>query len=266
MTPEILENKSEKLLKQILKELKQLRKKFDAFNKNNNKISKNNTVDLLLSKSKEIKSSKIKKAKKLPRGAIDNFLFQKMLLYVEEYENSDTNNFYQIRLKLTLYLLYITGARVSELLDLRIETVFELLKSTGGLQFHSSKTNTTRQVYFHDTECKILAEYIQLLNFKTGFLISQKNYPQKKLNNFAWIKYVNRFLKAFSTKFNLLSMNLKSHSFRIGLVTSLAGKSLNGAQRYIGHSAIETTQNYYNRSTTISREEQLKLRETSVGY
>lgn len=257
MTPEILENKSEKLLKQILKELKQLRKKLDFVNK----INKINTSDLLSSKPKPTKSLKSKKAKKLPRGAIDISLFKKMLLYVDEYE---TDEFYQTRLKLTLYLLHITGARVSELLDLKIETVLELIYSTNGLQFHSSKTNTTRQVYFHKTECKILIEYILLLNFKTGFLISQKRYPQKKLNNFAWIKYVNRFLKAFSTKFNLLSMNLKSHSFRIGLVTSLAGKSLNGAQRYIGHSAIETTQNYYNRSTTISREEQLKLRENSV--
>ena len=71
----------------------------------------------------------------------------------------------------------------------------------------------------------------------------------KKLDEKHVIKTINKILKPFSDKYNC---NIKSHSFRIGLVTGLFQKNVPSLiiQEIIGHKDLASTLRYNRHKAT----------------
>lgn len=224
-------------------------------------------------KNEQIKIEKVKtiitkkkktRTKQKPRGRITKDQFQQMMDFANDFCTRH-KKFYTPRLRLVLLMLKMTGCRVCELLEIKIEDFLPQLKGpTPSIYLYIPKTNINRTVHVSLRERDQLLEQAEKLGFTKGYLISKYKHPDKKLNNIHWISHINKFLDKFSEKYKLSNYNLKSHSFRITLITEIEEKSnfaggFKEASRIVGHKNLTTTQRY-SRDVQYSREKSLNLR------
>jgi integrase len=210
-------------------------------------------------KSVPLTKPKRKRQKRLKlRSELTLEQIQQMILFTDEFYK---DKYYSDRMKLVLLLLSTTGCRVCELLEIKMETFMEQLNSSKpSIYLHVPKTVEVRTINLQDEERDKILDLVERLNFKEGYLISKKNWHMKKLHPIHWITAVNLFLKNFSVKYNLTHLNLRSHSFRITMVTTMArDHGLDTAKLFIGHKRLSTTERY-SRWTKLTREEEFKYR------
>ncbi len=195
-----------------------------------NKIENNPTEDLEL----------LKIGRKLP-----------MTLSIEEanaiIESADENTPAGLRDRVCLELLYGSGLRISELLNLKISDIMiqdELLSIIG-------KGNKQRFVPFGRKALKAIQVYLQqgrpLLMRKKKLPYLILNARGNKLSRMGFLKILRKYLiKAGVRK------KVTPHTFRHSFATHLlqSGADLRVVQELLGHSDISTTQIY----THIDRE------------
>lgn len=194
------------------------------------------------------------KVKVSPMEKIDLPKLSKKLpsvLSVEEVDkllNIDLNTMYDYRNKAMLELLYATGLRVSELINLKIEDVdldSDFVKTLG-------KGSKMRIVPFGDYALKYLKEYIY--NYRSMFFKKDVleylflNNHGKKMTRQGFFK----ILKGIALKQGI-DKEISPHTLRHSFATHLlnGGADLRSIQEMLGHSSLSTTQIY----TNISREE-----------
>lgn len=153
---------------------------------------------------------------------------------------------HRAQMKIIIVILYTTGARVNEIKD--YEDFLNITKN-GYLGFRQPKTGKYRNVYFGkdiiDEFAKIKPEIkylFETLNF-ASLGCSLKN-PQQTMTKEAWIRKVKKFLAAMK-KEQGITLNLTSHSFRIGFINSILKKNdVTQAASVVGHKSLETTKRY----------------------
>ena len=169
----------------------------------------------------------------------------------------DTNSKLGFRDKSILFLLYSSGLRVSELLDLKLTNLLindEFVRVLG-------KGKKERYVPISKIALKTIKEYIDNIrpelsrkneSFGTLFL----NHRGKKLSRMSVWKIVNKYSKILNNQ-----KKVSPHTFRHSFATHLleGGANLRVVQEMLGHSDISTTQIY----THISKK---SLKETYKKY
>ena len=177
--------------------------------------------------------------KKLP-----SILSEDEINYLIEKSYDDKSN-KGIRLSLMLEILYSTGMRVSELVQLRISSIQDdakniLIFGKGNKQRLMPLTKKTQQCLF---------EYLSVIN---------KNHKQKNRSTSDYIffstknnKHLSRIrfyqiLKNFAVKVGINPERLSPHTLRHSFATHLLnrGADLRMIQSSLGHSDISTTQIY----------------------
>lgn len=152
-----------------------------------------------------------------------------------------------LRNKAIAELLYATGIRCQELINLRIENVFW---GDRAIKIVSGKGNKDRFVIFGKFAEKKLKEYLD--NRKTQ--VTKENYlfvgkGESKLNERAVQRIVEKYKDLFPGK----NLTISPHAFRHSFATHLLsrGASLSVVQKLLGHSSVLTTEIY----TQISQKE-----------
>ena len=158
-----------------------------------------------------------------------------------------------IRLSLMLELLYSTGLRVSELVELKLSSIGDnfqslLIRGKGGKQRYMPITEKTKI---------ILERYLEvrkknLQNKKDlGFL-----FPSRGSKNHLTRNRFFQILKNLSSKVNISPERLSPHVIRHSFATHLLdrGVDLRTIQSSLGHSDISTTQIYTHVKTSKLRE------------
>lgn len=170
-----------------------------------------------------------KKEVKLPR-----YLTYSELLEIFHSLEIKTN--YDLRDRLILELLYATGIRVSELVNIQIQDIDfnnQSIKILG-------KGSKERMVYYNDVVKDLLKEYLkiyQTLNKKNNhyLFLNQKGEPLTT----AGISYIiNKVIQKISFHKHLTPHMLR-HSFATHLLNN--GCDLLTVQELLGHSSISTT-------------------------
>lgn len=147
-------------------------------------------------------------------------------------------------------LLFVTGARVSELADLKSSQI----DLTTGIVLFKGKGNKERIIQICNRETlRILRDYqnqFQLEIQKTGYFLV--NRFRNKLSD----QTIRNVVKKISTKAGI-SKNITPHSFRHTFATLLLENDVDikYIQLLLGHSSIATTQIY----THVNREKQKKI-------
>ena len=152
----------------------------------------------------------------------------------------DSNTFIGLRDRTMIELMYATGVRISELIDLKyshIDLNRSLIKVMG-------KGEKERIIPFGDNALSWLSDYIEYrrknnlsLNSK-DFFISQQG---KKISRQAFWHRIKQYLLISN-----LPMDISPHTLRHAFATHLLnnGADLRSVQMLLGHSDLSTTQIY----------------------
>lgn len=147
----------------------------------------------------------------------------------------------KIRLTRIFAILWVTGLRVNETVQLTNSKMLELIK-TGETKVVAHKQKKEKIIYATKNGIKLLKNnFNDLENNEQFILTTERGSKTDKLQTNSVIRDVNTYLKkVFPHK------TLTSHSFRQSLITELANKGVNvkTIAELISHSDISTTYRY----------------------
>lgn len=225
-------------------EIRKYLKELDNLHYQNSSISKNISAirsfyNYLVQKQiinnniwKQIQNPKIKKH-------LPNFLTTLELEKIFEIKEFKTP--YDIRNRFILELLFATGLRVSELINIKIKEINFSEKSIRTL----GKGKTERIVYYGEYAEELLKKYLEnareeLLNKNTSeYLFVGKNSTKLTRNRIAEI--INQEIDKSGIKHHISPHTLR-HTFATQLLNS--GADIRSVQELLGHKNLSTTQIY----------------------
>lgn len=150
----------------------------------------------------------------------------------------DNEDFEAVRNKLIIELLYATGMRRSELINLSLDAVNidgEIIKVLG-------KRNKERYIPLIKSSVKSLQHYLELrnkINTKSSYLLLTKK--GKKIYDTLVYRVINNYFSRVSSKVKK-SPHVIRHSFATHLLNQ--GADLNSVKELLGHSSLASTQIY----------------------
>ena len=187
-----------------------------------------------------IDSPKLKKSLPivLSKEEVDNLL------------NIELNDKYDYRNKAMLELMYATGMRISELINIQMEDI----NLNNSCVIVNGKGNKERKIPFDEITTYYLEKYIN--EYRKQFL--------KKINNYLFLNCFGekisrqaffKTIKSLAIKKNI-HKNFSPHTLRHSFATHMVenGADLRSVQILLGHSDISTTQIYTNISNKFIRE------------
>ncbi len=187
-----------------------------------------------------IDSPKLKKSLPivLSKEEVDNLL------------NIELNDKYDYRNKAMLELMYATGMRISELINIQMEDI----NLNNSCVIVNGKGNKERKIPFDEITTYYLEKYIN--EYRKQFL--------KKINNYLFLNCFGekisrqaffKIIKSLAIKKNI-HKNFSPHTLRHSFATHMVenGADLRSVQILLGHSDISTTQIYTNISNKFIRE------------
>ena len=187
-----------------------------------------------------IDSPKLKKSLPivLSKEEVDNLL------------NIELNDKYDYRNKAMLELMYVTGMRISELINIQMEDI----NLNNSCVIVNGKGNKERKIPFDEITTYYLEKYIN--EYRKQFL--------KKINNYLFLNCFGekisrqaffKTIKSLAIKKNI-HKNFSPHTLRHSFATHMVenGADLRSVQILLGHSDISTTQIYTNISNKFIRE------------
>lgn len=166
--------------------------------------------------------------------------------YVNGLETYQTTKTKWIR---SLEILYMSGLRVSEILDIRIKDIKNGIEKSE-LSVFVKKQKIIRHIPLSQKSVNILKRLIKDETDMDNYFIHKRNSKRSNLNP-------NGFTKEFNDLLQLvLGKDYSSHSFRKGLITQMSIKGINPkiTQTFIGHRNVTTTLNYYKPTVEDVRE------------
>lgn len=188
-------------------------------------------------------SPKKKRQVELLRDPVDNNLLP---IFLTNAENSfqRKKDLIRAQLRITYIILYHCGLRINEIRHLNQK---DLQTAIDAAQFNLVH-HKTKEAHIHVLSKKAVQDLQDLkLEFLVVFEKHQYKYlfgKSRAMTDKNLIKMVNKDLKDTCTKFNI-PFNIKSHSFRINMITSLLKvTSVQNTANIIGHSDIRSTMNY----------------------
>ena len=176
-----------------------------------------------------------KRTKSLPKS-LNEYEVQALISSVDEdKEKTDIQKFIKMRNRIILTLLYSSGLRISELLNLILKDI-DFKTRTMRIR---GKGDKDRIVLFDQESLDLLNEYNNLRDSSNEFLIYNKN--GNKLSS----RYVEILIKKYAERAGIkkkVTPHVLRHSFATHLLKH--GVDIRIIQQLLGHASLSTTQIY----------------------
>ena len=165
-----------------------------------------------------------------------------------------------VRLRIAICLLTITGIRINELLPLKVYQLQTLVEE-GWIAIDRSKRGPANHKAFLTKEGKKLVkdrqkdfQFIFLMKEPDSYVFTNESNHSKILTRETITKAVNLVTRTVSEEI-LSKPNITSHSFRIGYITQLwkDSKDIEFVKQTIGHRNLDTTSAYVNKLSDQER-------------
>lgn len=184
-----------------------------------------------------------KKEKRLP-NFINNNDYEEIIK-----KSLERTDFIGRRNTLLLELLYSSGIRISEALNIKIKDINMGDKSIRIL----GKGSKMRIVYFGDYAKEYLEEYLKVRNSSSEYLFLNKN-------NTLLTRRGAEYIISNLVKTSLLKKKVTPHTFRHSYATEMLnnGADIRSVQELLGHSSLSTTGIYTHVTNEVVRREYLK--------
>ena len=199
-----------------------------------------NQINLInLNELKTIVTQKLEK--NLPKLLSEKEILHLINKSKEMYVENPTKNISYLRIQVILEILYSTGLRISELLNIKINQVANIKDKL----YINGKGNKQRLVIFNKNALDLLKNWISIM------IKNNKNKNSYLFENIHNIKVISRQqiykdLKKLALKTNTDVEKLSPHSIRHSFASHMLnrGADLRSIQKLLGHSDISTTEIY----------------------
>jgi len=155
---------------------------------------------------------------------IDHSMMQLILKQIS------ANNFHNVRLKAIINMLYSTGLRVSELIQIKMNDIKDVLENHEKSFRIIGKGNKERQVFMTHDAVESLQAYIKMRKGSSIYLWNNETNHITRQAVFLWLQ----------------KLNVAPHDFRHKLASDLVrnGMNLLEVKKIMGHSSVKTTSLY----------------------
>ena len=208
---------------------------------------------------KEIRKQARATRKRLPkREPMTAEIYKKLLQATEGPAYTD------VRLRIAICLLTITGIRINELLPLKVYQLQTLVEE-GWIAIDRSKRGPANHKAFLTKEGKKLVkdrqkdfQFIFLMKEPDSYVFTNESNHSKILTRETITKAVNLVTRTVSEEISS-KPNITSHSFRIGYITQLwkDTKDIEFVKQTIGHRKLDTTSAYVNQLSDQERQKRI---------
>lgn len=208
---------------------------------------------------KEIRKQARANRRRLPkREPMTAEIYKKLLKTAEGLAYTD------VRLRIAICLLTITGIRINELLPLKVYQLQTLVEE-GWIDIDRSKRGPANHKAFLTKEGKKLVkdrqkdfQFIFLMKEPDSYVFTNESNHSKRLTRETITKAVNLVTRTVSEEI-LGKPNITSHSFRIGYITQLwkDSKDIEFVKQTIGHRKLDTTSAYINKLSDQERQNRI---------
>lgn len=173
--------------------------------------------------------------------------YKQLLTYSNGIQTFETTKTKWIR---SIELLFMSGLRVSEILDIRIKDILDAINH-GEMRVYISKQNIIRHIPLSQNSVNKLKKLIENETDYESYFIHKRNSKRNRINTIGFTYEFNEFIQSV-----LNSKDYSTHSFRKGLITQMSMKGINPkiTQTFIGHRNVTTTLNYYKPTSEDVRE------------
>lgn len=186
--------------------------------------------------------------KKKVQKVVDYLTPEAMKILLEQPDIQTRNGFRDL---VIISLLYDTGARVQELIDLKIEDI--RIDSPSTVILHG-KGNKIRQVPIMNNTKNILKKYIENSNRASNQYLFESS-PNKKFTRKGICYIIDKYTKQAHKKSSIIPKNIHPHMFRHTKAMHLleSGVNLIYIRDFLGHVDIQTTEIYAKYNTETKR-------------
>ena len=147
-------------------------------------------------------------------------------IYKELIKEAEGPTYLNVRLRLALCLLAVTGARINELLNIKVSDLTTLIQESWIAIDRSKRGPSSHKAFLTKEGKKMIQdrkkdfELIFLMKEPNAYLFTSEVNHFKKLRREAITRDVNKVMRSVSKQL-LGQPNITSHSFRIGYITQL---------------------------------------------
>jgi integrase len=185
-------------------------------------------------------------------------------IYNELIKEVEGPSYINLRLRLTICLLAVTGLRINELLNIKVSQL-ETLIEKGWIAIDRSKRGPSNHKAFLTKEGKKIIQdrqkdfqLISLMKEPDAYVFTRETNHFQKLRREVITRHVNKVMRSVSNQLPD-QPNVTSHSFRIGYITQLwkDSKDIEFVKQTIGHRKLDTTSAYVNKLSDRERQKRI---------
>ena len=192
-------------------------------------------------------------------------------IYTELMRAAEGPTYIQLRTRITLCILAVTGIRINELLPLKVSQLETLFKENWIAIDRSKRGPSNHKAFLTKEGKKIIQDrkkdfqLIFLMKEPDAYVFSPETNHFKKLRREVITTDVNKVMHKVSEIFPG-QPNITSHSFRVGYITQLwkDSKDIEFVKQTIGHQKLDTTSTYVNKLSDQERRERISQLDQNV--
>ena len=185
-------------------------------------------------------------------------------IYRELMKAAEGPTYINLRTRMALCILAVTGIRINELLPLKVsqlETLFKenwiaMDRSKRGPSNHKAFLTKEGKKIIHDRQKDF--QLIFLMKEPDSYFFTAETNHYKSLDRVVITRDVNNVMREVSNQLPD-KPNITSHSFRIGYITQLwkDSKDIEFVKQTIGHRKLDTTSAYVNKLSDQERQKHI---------
>jgi integrase len=185
-------------------------------------------------------------------------------IYTELMRAAEGPTYIQLRTRIALCILAVTGIRINELLPLKVGQLETLFKENWIAIDRSKRGPSNHKAFLTKEGKKIIQDrqkdfqLIFLIKESDSYLFTAEANHSKQLDRVAITRDVNKVMREVSNQLPG-KPNITSHSFRIGFITQLwkDSKDIEFVKQTIGHRKLDTTSAYVNKLSDQERQKRI---------
>jgi integrase len=185
-------------------------------------------------------------------------------IYTELMRAAEGPTYIQLRTRIALCILAVTGIRINELLPLKVGQLETFFKENWIAIDRSKRGPSNHKAFLTKEGKKIIQDrqkdfqLIFLIKESDSYLFTAEANHSKQLDRVAITRDVNKVMREVSNQLPG-KPNITSHSFRIGFITQLwkDSKDIEFVKQTIGHRKLDTTSAYVNKLSDQERQKRI---------
>ena len=186
-------------------------------------------------------------------------------IYKELIKAAEGPTYRNVRIRLAICLLVITGIRINKLLPLKVNQLQTLLEENWIAIDRSKRGPSNHKAFLTREGKKIIQDrkkdfnFVFLMKTDNSYIFTSDSDHFRPLHRVSLTKDVNKVMRSVSLQLTG-KPNITSHSFRIGYITQLwkDSKDIEFVKQLIGHSKLDTTSAYVNKLSDQERQKRIE--------